>query len=240
VTAFFVSDLHLDAERPEITQRFFRFLEHEAAAATDLYILGDLFEVWIGDDAGGALGDAVAAQLARLAGAGTRVRLMHGNRDFLLGTDFAARAGATLLEDPCVARLHDERVLLSHGDQLCTDDHDYLAFRREVRDRTWQARFLAAAVPYREAFARNARDASRASKAGKTAAIMDVNANAVLAAMLAADTRWLVHGHTHRPGLHEHQHAGTTYHRVVLGDWDGNPVIARWTHDGVELQSPGP
>ena len=136
-------------------------LRSNETAATDLYILGDLFEVWIGDDAGGALGDAVAAQLARLARAGTRVRLMHGNRDFLLGTEFAARAGATLLDDPYVTRLYGERVLLSHGDQLCTDDHDYLAFRREVRNHTWQARFLASSVPYREAFARNARDASR-------------------------------------------------------------------------------
>ena len=174
MTTLFVSDLHLDAARPGITRTFLDLLAGEARAADALYVLGDLFEAWVGDDDPGEPGAQVCAALKALADAGTPVYLMRGNRDFLYGQRIAERSGATLLPDPCVVALYDEPVLLMHGDLLCSDDDAYQAVRRQVRDPDWQARFLAQPLAARQAFAAQARAASRAHQQGMAEAVGDV------------------------------------------------------------------
>ncbi|MBP9535083.1 MAG: UDP-2,3-diacylglucosamine diphosphatase, partial [Pseudoxanthomonas sp.] len=160
MSTLFVSDLHLDPARPEITALFLRFLQREAASADALYILGDLFEAWVGDDDPSSTGQQVADGLRRLADAGVPVYFVHGNRDFLVGQDYAGRAGMRILPDPAVVSLYGEPVLVMHGDLLCTDDHAYQAFRAQTRDPHWQAMFLAQPLAARQAFAAQARQAS--------------------------------------------------------------------------------
>ena len=164
MSVLFVSDLHLDAARPGITRSFLDLLAGEARQARALYILGDLFEAWVGDDDAGEPGASVCTALKALADGGVPVFLMRGNRDFLYGPQIAARTGATLLPDPCVVTLFDEPVLLMHGDLLCTDDAAYQAFRRQVRDPGWQESFLAQPLPARHAFAARPRRSATSSK----------------------------------------------------------------------------
>ena len=219
MSLLFVSDLHLDADRPEATRAFCRFLEERACNAEALYVLGDLFEAWVGDDDDGPLAREVVEALAKLAAGGTAVYFAHGNRDFLVGEDFCRRSGAVLLEETSVVEIGGERVLLMHGDSLCTDDHDYQEFRAMVRDPGWQAGFLALPLMERRALAAQARDASRLSTSGKPAEIMDVNAAAVAETMRLNGVRRLIHGHTHRPAVHEFNLDGAPATRTVLGDW---------------------
>ncbi|MCY4166631.1 MAG: UDP-2,3-diacylglucosamine diphosphatase [Gammaproteobacteria bacterium] len=219
MNVLFMSDLHLDADRPEATRAFHRFLKQRAAGAEALYVLGDLFEAWVGDDDDSALAQEVVEALARLTAGGTAVFFARGNRDFLAGDDFARRSGAVLLEDASVVAIGGERVLLMHGDSLCTDDHDYQQFRAMVRDPKWQAQFLALPLAARRALAAQARDASRLSTSGKPMEIMDVNASAVAEAMRFYGVRRLIHGHTHRPAVHEFELDGAPAVRTVLGDW---------------------
>lgn len=214
-----MSDLHLDADRPEATRAFHRFLEQRASGAEALYVLGDLFEAWVGDDDDSALAQEVVEALAQLTAGGTAVFFARGNRDFLVGDDFARRSGVVLLEDASVVAIGGERVLLMHGDSLCTDDHDYQQFRATVRDPKWQAQFLALPLAARRALAAQARDASRISTSGKPMEIMDVNASAVAEAMRLNGVRRLIHGHTHRPAVHEFELDGAAAVRTVLGDW---------------------
>ncbi|RZU97999.1 UDP-2,3-diacylglucosamine diphosphatase [Spiribacter vilamensis] len=214
----FIADLHLDTDRPAATRAFLRFLETTAAEAAALFILGDLFEAWVGDDARPS-DDPVAPALATLSARGTPVYLMHGNRDFLIGTDFCRAAQAQLLAEPTVVAIDGEAVLLEHGDALCTDDVAYQAFRRQVRDQDWQRTFLAQPVDRRIEQARDLRRRSGEAMAGKTARIMDVNADTVDQRLRDWGVRHLIHGHTHRPAIHQltvDDHPGT---RVVLGDW---------------------
>lgn len=220
MTTLFISDLHLCAERPRITELFLDFLAREAAAAEALYILGDLFEYWIGDDAldGGDNGDGtreIVVALRQLSAAGVPIFLLHGNRDFLLGENFCAATGCRLLSDPSVIDLYGEPTLLMHGDLLCTDDLEYQTVRRQVRDPRWIAQFLARTRPEREALVRGYRAQSQAVTQAKAAEIMDVNADAVAAAMTAHGVRRLIHGHTHRPAIHRLAQGK----RIVLGDW---------------------
>ena len=219
MSLLFVSDLHLDADRPEATRAFYRFLEERASNAKALYVLGDLFEAWVGDDDDSPLAREVVEALAQLAASGTAVYFAHGNRDFLVGEDFCQRSGAILLEETSVIEIGGERVLLMHGDSLCTDDHDYQEFRAMVRDPGWQAGFLALPLMERRALAAQARDASRLSTSGKPAEIMDVNAAAVAETMRLNGVRRLIHGHTHRPAVHEFNLDGAPATRTVLGDW---------------------
>lgn len=213
-----VSDLHLEPERPAVTERFLRFLAEEAMGAEALYVLGDLFEVWLGDDAAPPLAEEVAAALRRLARRGTAVHLMHGNRDFLLGEAFAARAGARLLAEPARVRLPSgEEALLLHGDSLCIDDVDYQRFRAQVRDPARVRAFLALPPEERARLARGFRDASRALTRAKPQAIMDAHPGEVRRVLAEAGLRCLIHGHTHRPGVHRLPGGGR---RIVLGDWD--------------------
>ncbi|HEU4663886.1 MAG TPA: UDP-2,3-diacylglucosamine diphosphatase [Dokdonella sp.] len=219
MTTLFISDLHLDASRPQITRLFVDFVREEASQASALYILGDLFEAWIGDDAGDETSDAVATALAALHSRGVPSFFIHGNRDFLLGDAYARRARMTLLPDGSVVDIEGERVLLMHGDTLCTDDAPYQAFRAQSRTPEWQRAFLARPLAERHAFAAQARAESQRYTRSAGDAITDVNEDAVAATLRAHDVRRLVHGHTHRPARHRLELDGTPAERIVLGDW---------------------
>lgn len=240
--ALFISDLHLAGERPAASERFFRFLAGEAARAAWLYILGDLFESWIGDDElsapdGDPLARRVAQGLRRLSDAGVAVRLMHGNRDFLLGEAFCAASGARLLADPDVEEIGGEPALLMHGDTLCTDDHDYQAWRHTARSGTWQREFLARPLAARRSAVREMRERSRAVVGEKPEAIMDVTPEAVRAAFRRHGVRRLIHGHTHRPARHELEVDGVRRVRWVLPDWYGAGGYLRLDGVGARLVS---
>ncbi|WP_018973796.1 UDP-2,3-diacylglucosamine diphosphatase [Rudaea cellulosilytica] len=222
-----ISDLHLDPQRPRIMDLFADLLAGEARRADALYILGDLFDSWIGDDDDAALATQVAQATRALRDSGVPIWFMHGNRDFLLGADYAARAGMSLLADPSVVELGGERVLLMHGDTLCTDDTEYLKFRALVRDPRWQAQFLAKPLAERRAFAAQARGESQKHTSAARPEIMDVNQEAVVAAMRAHGVRRLIHGHTHRPATHRFQLDGHAAERVVLGDWYEQDSVLR-------------
>ena len=216
----FISDLHLAPERPQITEQFLRFIRETAPAASALYILGDLFEYWVGDDdLDDPLNGIVSGALAALADSGSKVYLMRGNRDVLLGTDFASHCHATLLEDPTLVNLHGTPTLLSHGDALCTGDVDYQRFRLYARDPGNQQKFLAQSLQERREQMRGMRSQSEASKQQKTEAIMDVAPEAVDALLRKYGYPRLIHGHTHRPARHLHTIDGHPCERWVLNDW---------------------
>lgn len=232
-----ISDLHLCASRPHTTRLLLDFLGGPAREAQTLYILGDLFEYWAGDD---DLPDPHHQQVCQafkaLADSGTQVAVMHGNRDFLLAQAFAQAAGATLLADPYLTQICGHSALLTHGDTLCTDDIAYQAFRRQVRAPDWQQAFLAQPLAARKAQIEGLRLRSEAEKSGKSEAIMDVNAEAVLQLLRShGHPQWLIHGHTHRPGRHEIDDAGKTSTRWVLGDWYDSGNYLRCTGAGCEL-----
>ena len=231
--SLFVSDLHLAAERPRIVEQFFSLVSGPARAAEALYVLGDLFEYWAGDDdLEDPLNASVAKVLAALSTHGTRVYFMHGNRDLLVGRDFARRAGAALLEDPTLVDLYGTPTLLMHGDTLCTDDVEYQKFRLYARNAENQARFLALPLPARRAEMGSLRARSESAKLGKTAEIMDVNSEAVEAAFREAGCPRLIHGHTHRPARHVHVIDGRECERWVLGDWYENGSYLRCDAEG--------
>jgi UDP-2,3-diacylglucosamine hydrolase len=216
----FVSDVHLAQERPQIVEQFFAFLAGEARAADALYVLGDLFEYWAGDDdVDDPLNRRVAEAFSHLHTAGTPVYFLHGNRDFLVGKAFAERANASLVEDGTLVDLYGTRTLLMHGDTLCTDDVEYQKFRAYARDPANQARFLAQPLPARHAQLRGFRAQSESAKGAKSAEIMDVNREAVEEALRRSGYPRLIHGHTHRPGRHVHEVDGNTCERWVLADW---------------------
>jgi len=220
---FFVADLHLTDERPGATGRFFRFLQEEAAGSDALYILGDLFEAWVGDDHDEQVAHDTAQQLRVLVDAGTPVFFMHGNRDFMLASRYAALSGMTLIAEPVRVDLYGTPTLLMHGDTLCTDDTAYQSFRRRARHPLTLA--LLRRLPYslRQRLARQARAGSESAKAGKAAAIMDVNGDAVVRVLHEHQASRLIHGHTHRPAQHTHEVDGRDCERWVLPDW-----YARW------------
>ena len=216
----FISDLHLCAERPALTAVFERYLAGPTRTASALYILGDLFEYWAGDDdLDDPLNTRVARQLAALADAGCRVFFMPGNRDFLLGADFARRAKLEILPEPTVIPLGDRQALLCHGDSLCTDDIAYQAFRTQVRNPTWQAQFLAQPLALRKQIIAGVRMKSEEAKSEKAAAIMDVNAASVAALLQEHGFPLLIHGHTHRPAEHRTNVDSHACERWVLADW---------------------
>lgn len=215
----FISDLHLAEERPATTERLARFLAQEVPGADALYILGDLFEYWVGDD---GLALDFPARVARMLAGAARAAptfFMHGNRDFMVASRFCAETGIRLIPDPTVIDLYGERVLLMHGDTLCTGDRAYLAFRAQVRNPAWQAAALARPIEERIAIARGMRKDSEGAKEGKGEDIMDVAPEAVEQAFASSACRVLVHGHTHRPARHELEAAGRACVRWVLPDW---------------------
>ncbi|MGH8233214.1 MAG: UDP-2,3-diacylglucosamine diphosphatase [Rhodanobacteraceae bacterium] len=219
MTTLFVSDLHLDDARPPIVGLFERFCAGEARNADALYVLGDLFEAYLGDDDNAPLNARVAAALRGVADAGVPVHFIVGNRDFLLGKPYADAAGMDILADGTTIDLYGTPTLLLHGDVLCTDDVAYQAFRNQVRNPAWQAEFLAKPLAERRAFAAQARDASRAHTSSADMAIMDVNQRAVAATLRGAGVTRMIHGHTHRPAIHDFALDGKPAQRIVLGDW---------------------
>jgi UDP-2,3-diacylglucosamine hydrolase len=237
VAALFISDLHIDDSRPAITEQFLSFLAAEAREAEALYILGDLFESWVGDDAADAAQSAAIRGLHSLTSQGVPCFVMHGNRDFLLAAQFCRMSGAELLPDPLIVTLYGEPVLVTHGDALCTDDRAYQRLRATVRDAGWQRQFLALSIASRRALAGAARVGSQAHTAAVEYAITDVNADSVAMALRGAGTATLLHGHTHRPAIHPLQVDGRPCTRIVLGDWYDQGSLLRWDRNGPELVS---
>lgn len=231
-----ISDLHLEEQRPDITRAFVHFLESRACKAQALYILGDFFEVWIGDDAMDAFQRSIATALRRCSEAGTRIFLMHGNRDFLLGRRFCRLAGCELLTDPACVELGGERVLLMHGDSLCTADHAYMRMRRLLRNPL--SLFLLRHLPLRtrRKLARKLRDQSRAQTRMKASDIVDVTPEKVIEVMRRHGVRTLIHGHTHRPATHSIDFGGAPARRIVLGDWDHQGWALQADESGLHLQ----
>ena len=227
----FISDLHLDPEaRPETVALFLDFLSGPASAADHLYILGDLFEVWVGDDDDSPGLEPIFAGLRGLADSGVPASFISGNRDFLAGKGFAERSGCALLKDPTAIELHGVRILLTHGDHLCIDDVEHLAFRAHAAQPEVRAAFLARPLGERQAEALALRRRSIEKKQNKPEAIMDVNPRAVQAALADHAARLVIHGHTHRPALH-----GEPVERAVLGDWGEAGSVLRCDDAGLAL-----
>jgi UDP-2,3-diacylglucosamine hydrolase len=239
----FISDLHLEDTREESTDLLVELLQGPARQADALYILGDLFEFWIGDDVLTKTAHTVATELAALSKSGTPCFCLHGNRDFLIGSQYAQLAGFQLLPETNVIDFYGTPTLLLHGDTLCTDDHEYQAFRRQVRDPQFQGMFLAMSHEQRLAMAKNARDASREHMGEISAEIMDVNEAAVCAAFVENDVELMIHGHTHRPAANEHKLPnGRLGKRLVLADWYKTGSYLRLDAQGFEtinLPDPG-
>lgn len=245
MTTLFISDLHLDSTRPAITELFGRFLRREAKSAEALYVLGDLFEAWVGDDDPSETGAYVASGLKEVADAGVPVYFIRGNRDFLLGQDYASRAGFRVLPDPAVVVLYGKPILLMHGDLLCTDDVAYQAFRTQTRNPAWQAQFLSQPLQARLAFAAQARAASQVHQAKlreggndvRFETVTDVTPATVEATFARFGIDTMIHGHTHRPALHDLQVNERECKRIVLGDWYEQGSVLRVDASGFRLES---
>ncbi|MFC6183052.1 UDP-2,3-diacylglucosamine diphosphatase [Pseudoxanthomonas japonensis] len=244
MTTLFISDLHLDAERPAVTELFGAFMQKEATRADALYILGDLFEAWVGDDDPSETGAYVAARVCEVADAGVPVLFIRGNRDFLLGDAFARRAGMRILPDPAVVMLYGKPVLLMHGDLLCTGDTAYQAFRAQTRNPAWQAQFLSQPLAARLAFAAQARAASAAHQGGmkqqdKTQfeTLTDVATATVDATFAQFGIHTIIHGHTHRPAMHDLTVDDHACQRIVLGDWYEQGSVLRVEPDAMALEA---
>lgn len=233
----FVSDVHLDTGAPDAQRQFVDFLRTHGAGGHALYILGDLFESWVGDDDVAGERSAVLAALRELTGSGVACFLLHGNRDFLIGEDFCRQTGCQLLPDPVIAEIDGERVLLTHGDALCTDDHAYQELRTIVRAPVWQRRFLSLPLADRQLLANEARAGSRAHTARTIPKIMDVNAAAVTAAFRSSRVRRMIHGHTHRPAVHDALVDGQPVQRIVLGAWYEEGSYLEYESGRYELRS---
>ncbi len=236
MSRLFVSDVHLDADAPEAVEQFLAFLRTYAANAEALYILGDLFEVWVGDDETEAAKTTVRRALRSLTASGVACFILHGNRDFLLGRGFCDDTGCRMLPDPVITELDGERVLLTHGDALCTDDHSYQELRSIVRNAPWQRRFLALSLADRELLANQARAGSRQHTARTIPKIMDVNPEAVASAFRVTGARRIIHGHTHRPGIHDMTVDGAPVQRIVLGAWYEQGSYLEYENERYELR----
>lgn len=235
MATLFIADLHLQTEEPAITAGFLRFLQGEARHADALYILGDLFEAWIGDDDPNPLHREIAIAIKALVDSGVPCFFVHGNRDFLLGKRYARDCGMTLLAEETVLDLYGRNILIMHGDTLCTDDTGYLAFRAKVHTPWIQTLFLALPLFIRSRIAAKMRAGSKAANSSKSMTIMDVNPQAVISVMAKHQVQWLIHGHTHRPYMHDLTVNGEPAHRVVLGAWHTEGSMIKVTPDGVEL-----
>ena len=239
MSVLFISDLHLEAERPDITRAFLHFLATRARTAEALYILGDFFEAWIGDDGMDEFQHSIARALRELSDTGTRIFLMHGNRDFLIGQAFCREAGCTLLRDPSLIDLDGEKILLMHGDSLCTLDVAYMKLRRWLRNPL--TLFILRSLPLatRHKLARKLRKESRAQTRMKASEIVDVTPAEVERIMRDKGVRILIHGHTHRPAVHELEIDGRPARRIVLGDWDSQGWALEADEQGMQ-QAPFP
>lgn len=237
MTTVFISDLHLDAGRPATIEKFLNFARLEGIRASALYILGDLFEAWIGDDDIEPINFKVMEALATLTKTKIPCFFMHGNRDFLVDGTFADATGCQLIEDPKVVEIEGNQVLLTHGDLLCTDDEPYQELRRIVREPNWQRNFLSKTLEERRTIANDLRSRSLTETATKPAEIMDVNQDAVKTMMRDHNVKFLLHGHTHRPGVHTFTLDGCQATRIVLGAWDNQSSILLWDKKGFRLET---
>ena len=235
MATYFISDLHLERIESPITNIFTAFLD-DLNQNDSLYILVDLFESWIGDDNVSELSQYIGDRLLMLSERDISVAIMHGNRDFLIGEDFCKASSIKLINDPSIIEIDTKKVMLTHGDELCTDDKEYQAFRSVVRNPLWQKDFLNFPISKREKIAGEAKDASKDSKENKAMEIMDVNTDAVLKAFNDHDIEIMIHGHTHRPNIHKVSNEGKNLTRYVLGDWSKNSaIILKWNEAEVEL-----
>ena len=235
MATYFISDLHLERIESPITNIFTAFLD-DLNQNDSLYILGDLFESWIGDDNVSELSQYISHKLLMLSERDISVAIMHGNRDFLIGEDFCKASSIKLINDPRIIEIDTKKVMLTHGDELCTDDNEYQAFRSVVRNPLWQKDFLNFPISKREKIAGEAKDASKDSKENKAMEIMDVNTDAVLKAFNDQNIEIMIHGHTHRPNIHKVSNEGKNLTRYVLGDWSKNSaIILKWNEAEVEL-----
>lgn len=250
--ALFVSDLHLQAAMPRTTEAFFNFLHTQTTKTRQLYLLGDIFEAWAGDDdIADAYNRQVVDEIKNISERGIAVFWIAGNRDFLVGEQFAKTCNITLLPDPYVTTIADRLLVLTHGDAYCTDDAAYMQFRAQVRDAEWQKTFLALPLTQRKAIIENLRAGSRAAQRDKSYEIMDVNAGAIAQLFEQTASATMIHGHTHRPARHDYQQDGKTRVRYVLSDWDldgaaprgdwlaldRNGTIRRYDLNGIEIDS---
>ena len=235
MATYFISDLHLERIESSITNIFTEFLD-DLNQNDSLYILGDLFESWIGDDNVSELSQYISDRLLSLSERNISVAIMHGNRDFLIGEDFCKASSIELINDPRIIEIDTKKVMLTHGDELCTDDKEYQAFRSVVRNPLWQKDFLNFPISKREKIAGEAKDASKDSKENKAMEIMDVNTDAVLKTFNDHPIEIMVHGHTHRPNIHKISNEDRKLTRYVLGDWSKNSaIILKWNEAEVEL-----
>jgi UDP-2,3-diacylglucosamine hydrolase len=237
LTTLFISDLHMDHSRPQATQSFMRFLRREAVNARNLYILGDLFESCTGEDPLDSLQIEIADALAELHSKGTRCFFMYGNRDFLTPKEFLQRSHLMLLNDPTLIFVAGESILLSHGDIYCTDDEAYQRYRRTVRNPVVRKIYDALPFSIRNKIVNGLRKNSQNANQQKLPEIMDVNAAAITAALRKFNPGTLLHGHTHRPGIHYIEADGLKYRRIVLGDWYEQGSILSWDNNGPALQT---
>ncbi len=237
MTTLFISDLHLETDRPDIGDQFFAFIENEARHADALYILGDLFDAWVGDDDPNPHFADVKAALRDLVESGVPVYFMHGNRDFMVGDEFARETGVTILPDPIAVDLYGKHVLLSHGDALCTDDFEYQKIRVMTRNPDWQAMMRQKPLEERLMLAKAARAESKARGQSIDMDIMDVNPDAVKRTILDYGVDILLHGHTHRPDIHFVELDDRVAKRIVLGDWYDQGSVLRWDEHGPVLDS---
>ena len=235
MTTLFISDLHLESTRPEIGAQFVEFLQTEAVGVDALFILGDLFESWIGDDDPNPHYGMIKVELSSLVRNGVPVFFMHGNRDFMIGEGFSKETGIQLLPDPIVVSVYGQDVLLAHGDAYCTDDTKYQAVRKMTRNPSWQAMMLQKPLDERQAIAAQAREDSRTHGDSIDNEISDVNVAAIDQAFRTHNVQMMLHGHTHRPAIHDHYISGTMSKRIVLGDWYEQGSVVRWGDDGPQL-----
>jgi len=230
----FISDLHLDQNKPEISEHFVTFLKTRAAHARVLYILGDLFEVWSGDDSPVDEFNEIFTELKSLSQT-TDIFFLHGNRDFLVGQQFANKTGIQIIQSPHLINLDSKQIALLHGDELCTDDVEYQAFKKMVRDKEWQQKFLSKPLTERLAITAQLRQQSKAAMSEKSVSIMDVNKQAVEGTFTQLNVNTIIHGHTHRPAIHTLDQG---HRRYVLGDWNPEPSYISWKNGELKLIDP--
>ncbi len=219
MATYFVSDLHLSAASPKLFLAFCQFVETTVKSADALYILGDFFNAWVGDDDDSAASQQVKAKIKSYSDCGLPIYFMVGNRDFLVGKQFAKDTGVTLINDPTVIEIDGQKLILMHGDSLCIDDTEYMQFRAQVRNPLWQKQAMAMPIEQRRAVAAQMREQSLSMNSNKAEDIMDVNDNEVIRTLVEKDVFTLIHGHTHRPAVHDITLPGKIAKRFVLGDW---------------------
>ena len=236
MATLFISDLHLEAERPDIGKQFLQFLANDAKEADELYILGDLFEAWVGDDDPNTHYFGIKRALRKLVDGGISVYFMHGDRDFLVGNGFANETGVKILKDPYKVTMYGQKVLLSHGDKLCTDDVQHQKIRKMTHDPEWQARMLAKPLKDRLRISEEARRQSLEQTLNMSKEITDVNQGAVVEIIRKNNVDILLHGHTHRPAVHAVDLGNRKAKRIVLGDWHRQGSCVRWDSRGPKLE----